>query len=149
MESASGQLLGYPWKLGGITVQTSYVEGRWHQNRVRSRFCKWRWKYMKNGFFVNCSVTENFQHVNFSGWGPSELPQTQLSEYLHEKGVEIFFDCVLTAQSWEVGGEWPAKLGRCNEKLLGQLSTTSETLSCTHLLLRSRSLEIKLHLTAM
>ena len=26
-----GQLLGYPWKLWGITVQTSYVEGRWHQ----------------------------------------------------------------------------------------------------------------------
>ena len=29
-----GQLLGYPWKLWGITpsVQTSYVEGWWHQN---------------------------------------------------------------------------------------------------------------------
>ena len=27
-----GQLLGYPWKLWVVTVQTSYVEGRWHQN---------------------------------------------------------------------------------------------------------------------
>ena len=27
-----GQLLGYPWKVWGITVQTSYWEGRWHQN---------------------------------------------------------------------------------------------------------------------
>ena len=27
-----GQLLGCPWKLWGITVQTSYWEGRWHQN---------------------------------------------------------------------------------------------------------------------
>ena len=27
-----GQLLGCPWKLLGITLQTSYVEGRWHQN---------------------------------------------------------------------------------------------------------------------
>ena len=32
-----GQLLGYPWKVWGITVQTSYVEGRWHQNWVCSR----------------------------------------------------------------------------------------------------------------
>ena len=28
-----GQLLGYPWKLGGIKVQTSYVEGQWHQKQ--------------------------------------------------------------------------------------------------------------------
>ncbi len=27
-----GQLLGYPWKVWGITVQTSYWEGLWHQN---------------------------------------------------------------------------------------------------------------------
>ena len=26
------QLLGPPWKVWGITVQTSYWEGRWHQN---------------------------------------------------------------------------------------------------------------------
>ena len=32
-----GQLLGYPWKVWGITVQTRYVEGWWHQNWVRSR----------------------------------------------------------------------------------------------------------------
>ena len=28
----AGQLLGCPWKLWGITLQTSYVEGRWHKN---------------------------------------------------------------------------------------------------------------------
>ena len=28
---------GYPWKVWGITVQTSYWEGRWHQNWVRNR----------------------------------------------------------------------------------------------------------------
>ena len=27
-----GQLLGWPWKLWGVTLQTSYVEGRLHQN---------------------------------------------------------------------------------------------------------------------
>ena len=26
------QLLGWPWKLWGITLRTSCVEGRWHQN---------------------------------------------------------------------------------------------------------------------
>ena len=31
-------------------------------------------------FFVNRSVTENFQHENFSGRGVSEPPRTQLSE---------------------------------------------------------------------
>ena len=39
-----GQLLGYPWKLGGIKVQTSYVEGQWHQKWFHSRvllfFCR-------------------------------------------------------------------------------------------------------------
>ena len=35
--SSPGQLLGYPWQLCGITVQTSYVDGWWHQNWVRSR----------------------------------------------------------------------------------------------------------------
>ena len=35
-----GQLLSYSWKLGGITVQTSYVEGWWHQTWVCSRLTK-------------------------------------------------------------------------------------------------------------
>ena len=51
-----GQLLGYPWKVWGITVQTSYVEGRWHQNWVRSRptvfFIKATWKFVKKGNFL-------------------------------------------------------------------------------------------------
>ena len=29
-----GQLLGSCWLIWGITIQTSYVEGRWHQNWV-------------------------------------------------------------------------------------------------------------------
>ena len=38
LEGAEGQIgdigstSGIPCKLGGIMVQTSYVEGRWHQN---------------------------------------------------------------------------------------------------------------------
>ena len=64
-----------------------------------------------------------------------------------EGGQKIFL--TVPARSLEVPeeGEWPAKLGR-NEQLLGQLSS-SETLSYTHLLLRSRRLDMKLDLTAM
>ena len=51
-----GQLLGYPWKVWGITVQTSYWEGRWHQNWVRSRLTKKirvrTCKFVKNGNFL-------------------------------------------------------------------------------------------------
>ena len=50
-----GQLLGYPWKVWGIKVQTSYWEGRWHQNWVRSRptnfFTKATCKFVKNWIF--------------------------------------------------------------------------------------------------
>ena len=51
-----GQLLGYPWKVRGITVQTSYVEGRWHQNWVymspKLYFCRRTRKSVKNIFFL-------------------------------------------------------------------------------------------------
>ena len=33
----TGQLLGHPWKLMDITLQMSYVEGRWPQNWDRSK----------------------------------------------------------------------------------------------------------------
>ena len=50
-----GQLLGCPWKRWGITVQTKYWEGRWHQNWVCSRSTKnstkAKQKLVKNGIF--------------------------------------------------------------------------------------------------
>ena len=71
-------------------------------------------------FFVNRSATRNFQRENFSGWGLSQPPRTQLSEYLYERGVE-FFDSVLPAQSWEmlVERELPAKNYAMLPKLFG------------------------------
>ena len=52
---APGQLVGYPWKLWGITVQTSYVEGRWHQNWAYTSpklfFYRRTRKSVKNGSF--------------------------------------------------------------------------------------------------
>ena len=50
-------------------------------------------------FFVKRSLTENFRHEIFLGRVPMELPGTQLSEYLYERGVQQIFDCVLVAQS--------------------------------------------------
>ena len=44
-EDLEDKLLGYPWKLWGIPVQTSPVEGRWHQNWVCSRPTKNVYKY--------------------------------------------------------------------------------------------------------
>ena len=53
------------WKLWGITLQTSYVEGRWHQNRAHRSplhfFIECARKFEKKWFFwVKRSVLENF-----------------------------------------------------------------------------------------
>ena len=51
-----GQLLGYPWKVWGITVQTSYWEGLWHQNCGYTSPILFFWrrqeKSVKNGTFL-------------------------------------------------------------------------------------------------
>ena len=50
-----GQLQAYPWKLGGMTVQTSYVGGRWHQNWPHTSpqifFPVWTRKFAEKWFF--------------------------------------------------------------------------------------------------
>ena len=58
-----GLRLGCPWKVWGITVQTSYREGLWHQNCGYTSpilfFEAARETSEKRHFFVNCSVPEN------------------------------------------------------------------------------------------
>ena len=61
-----GQLLGYPWKVWGITVQTSYWEGLWHQNcgytsPILFLEAAREISEKRNLFFVNRSVPENLQ----------------------------------------------------------------------------------------
>ena len=61
-----GQLLGWPWKLWGITLQTSYVKGRWHQNWAHTSplqfFTVGARKFAKNWlFWVKCAIPKNFQ----------------------------------------------------------------------------------------
>ena len=106
-------------------VQTSYVEGRWHQKWLHSRALLFfhvameireKWK-----FFVKRSVTVNFQQEKISGQVLTESLSTQDSQYLYERGVETFFDSVVPRRSWKmpVRRQLPAKLGRCCKKLGG------------------------------
>ena len=107
----TGQLLGFPWKLWGITVQTSYWEGLWHQNcgytspilffleAAREISEKWN-------FFVKRSVPENFQWENFSGQVPTESLRTQDSENVYERWVQQIFDPVLVGRSWVSATKW-------------------------------------------
>ena len=99
MESASVQLLGYPWRLGGITVQISYMEGRCHQNWVRSSFCKWKWKYVKNGFFHKSLCHRKFAAWNFFGDGDYRTAMDSAFRISIWKGGTKFFDRVLVAWS--------------------------------------------------
>ena len=61
---------GGPWKLWGITLQTSYVEGRWHQNWAHTsplhcfsvcarKFAK-KWFLGQNALYPNASKSQTF-----------------------------------------------------------------------------------------
>ena len=65
-----GQLQRCPWKLWGITLQTSYVEGRWHQNWAHTsplhcfsvcarKFAK-KWFFGQNALYPNASKSQTF-----------------------------------------------------------------------------------------
>ena len=97
-----GQLLGYPRKVWGITVQTSYWEGQWHQNcgytsPIHKEINE------KQNFFVNRSVPEKFQQENFSGQVPPESLRTQDSENVYESGVQQIFYPVSKKQQLKCG----------------------------------------------
>ena len=70
--------------LGGMTVQTSYVGGQWHQNWADTSpqhfFLSWHGNLRKVIFLVKCSVPENFQRANFLRPVPTESLCTQDSE---------------------------------------------------------------------
>ena len=68
-----GQLLGNPWKVWGITVQTCYWEGRWHQNWVRSRLTNFLPKWNGNSwkteiFYSSASSSKTKRDI---GMGPT------------------------------------------------------------------------------
>ena len=55
------QPLGYPWKLWGITVQTSYVEGRWH----------WNWACNRQKVFWGAAREMSKKSIFFALWSPA------------------------------------------------------------------------------
>ena len=70
-----GQLLGCPWKLWGITLQTSYVEGRWHQNWAHTSplhfFTVGTRKFAKKWFFgCNAPYPKILNGKIFRGYYP-------------------------------------------------------------------------------
>ena len=110
-----GQLLGKPWNFWGVIVQTSYVEGRWHQNWGRSRPTKVKWKFVKNWKLLFGLELENEERycsgpgkVKGLGYIGEQMP-------LDEKWLRALFDRVLPARSWEmpVERELQAKIGQC------------------------------------
>ena len=125
--STPGQLLGYPWKVWGITVQTSYWEGRWDQNWVRSRptnfFTKATRKFVKNGNFLLFGLKlenkERYRDGSNGCWNDAHIQGNKCP--VDNKWLRGRFDRVLPARSWEipVERELPAKIGRCSKKLGG------------------------------
>ena len=118
---APGQLLGYPWIVWGITIQTSYWEGRWHQDWVRSR---------PTNFFYQSDMEICEKRKFFTLWPPARKrreilwwaikgEKAVILRGTNEKWLRALFDSVLPARRREmpVERELPAKLGRCWKKL--------------------------------
>ena len=81
-----GRLLGPPWKLWGITVQTSYWEGQSVGTRANTFFGGMDKEISeKRDLFVHRSVSENFQWEIFSRLVPTESLCTQDSGIFFKK----------------------------------------------------------------
>ena len=108
-----GQPLGPPWKLWGITLQTSYVEGRCHQNwahtsplhffTVRTR------KFAKKWFGGKVLRTRKISTGRFFGAGTHGiLTHSGFRKYSRLGWPSLLFE-VIAAQS-EVIGQKPVVL---------------------------------------
>ena len=108
---------GYPWKVWGITVQTSYVEGRWHQNWVRSSPAKKKTQVAvefreKWKFFVNRSVPENFQWENFFGASTHGIvTHSGFRKCIWKVGTTNFWPCFACPKLGDAG-----EIASCQQK---------------------------------
>ena len=102
------------WKHGGIKIEFTagryFVEGGGDAD-ISENLC----------FFIKRSVAPNLQIETFLGPAPTDSPRTQLSEYLYERYVKIFFVRVIPVRSRERAAkrDLPAKIGNRNEKTHG------------------------------
>ena len=95
-----GKFWGFPWKLLGITVQTSYWEGRRHQNWVRSRPTKkmacghaTSWK---TEIFRKSLRTLRFSTGNFFGASTLKILTPNMAKY-------VFLTHIWAGQIWSSG----------------------------------------------
>ena len=93
---APGQIVGYPLKLWGITVQISCMEGRWHRNWFQSRcyFCGRPRKnqnfWQKTRCFIKRFVTFNLYKDILNPWILSPW-RFQLSPFRKICTLNFFF----------------------------------------------------------
>ena len=86
------------WKVVGIKIEPT--EARYFFLDTDKKINE-KWN-----FFVNHSVSENFQRENFSGQVPTESLRTQDSENVYERWVQQMFDPVLVGRSWVSATKW-------------------------------------------
>ena len=125
-----GQLLGPPWKVWGITAQTSYWEGWWHQN------CGYTSPILFLGVRTRKSVKSGtFQWENFSGQAVMESLFTRDSKNLNERGVQKLWPCF---GHWKLGEcdqtRSVSKIMRCKKVYLPKSSKLSHTTQITSFL---------------
>ena len=81
------------WKIGGIKIECA--AGR------QFFFTKMKWKFVKTDFFLNRSVTENFQQEIFRGkYLRNSYALRIQSIYRYERGVEIFLTEFCLPKVW-------------------------------------------------
>ena len=122
-----GQLLGWPWKRWSITLQTSFVEGQWHQNWAHTsplhcyRVCAL--KFAKSDFWGKTLHTRKFSTGKvFGATTNGTLTHSGFRKCSQLGWPRLRFE-VITAQS-EAMGQEPVKNQRCNgSKSLCQFSS--------------------------
>ena len=119
------KFLGYPWKVWGETVQTSYWVGGIKIESAAGRqifFIKRKWKFVKNGnsllFGLQLKNEERYRDGS-NGWNDAYIQGNKCP--VDKKWLRGRFDRVLPARSWEmpVERELPAKIGQCSIRRYG------------------------------
>ena len=112
-----GQLLGYPWKVWGITVQTSYWEGRWDQNWVRSRPAKkvacGNANLWKTGFFYSsASSSRTKRDIKIGPTGEMIVTYWATNALLTKSDCGEFGPCFACPKLGDAGRTWVASKNR-------------------------------------
>ena len=98
----TGRLLGPPWKLWGITVQTICREGRWYQklwvHKPDPFFGYGQGYQRKTELFRKSLCTREFSTGKSFGASSHWILSTQDSENIYERGYKIFLTLFWSAE---------------------------------------------------